>query len=82
MVVRRKITESGFLDSEVIRVPLAAMIIFAEMIRRKEPEWQRNKDAKKWDDWEKYEEMRENLGHAVDIERIPRRHKPRKKHHY
>lgn len=46
--------------------------IFAELVKKYQDKWIREKEEKDWTKWEECEEMRESMGHTTSIEKIPK----------
>lgn len=57
--------------------------IFAGLVEKYTEKWIKEKEEKDWKTWEECEKMRENMGHTVNIEKIPKsfRHSHKKHRH-
>ncbi len=47
--------------------------IYAGMLTEYQKKWNREKEKKEWQQWEDGERMKEEFGHVVSIEPIPKR---------
>ena len=57
--------------------------IFITLLEHYKKKWRAEKEQKNWEDWERYEEMREDMDVVTNKTRILRPNKiPRKKHRH
>lgn len=59
--------------------------IFAGLVLKNAPEWQKKKEEKDWNTWDEYEDMRDELGvpasgKAPLVKKWHKKVNPRKKH--
>ena len=59
------------------------LALYGELASHYTRKWEKEMDIRKWETWDRYEEMRDEMGVSAGTEKIPKRKRrpPRRKHH-